>query len=176
LLYECFYYFHIVIERKEMEKMYNIGSDDEDEEDDEDDEGQTALEAALAGDEDGVEEEWVDDEEDVFDEGHEYLEYLAQQASKTRPDDREDDEESEYDDLEEEIYFESPLDDLDPYVIFRDVFTGLQQHNPASYNELTKATTPKQQEFIMNLIQTADANVVKAAAAAAEAAAEAAKA
>ncbi|KAG0315466.1 hypothetical protein BGZ97_008202 [Linnemannia gamsii] len=162
--------------RKEMEKMYNIGSDDEDEEDDEDDEGQTALEAALAGDEDGVEEEWVDDEEDVFDEGHEYLEYLAQQASKTRPDDREDDEESEYDDLEEEIYFESPLDDLDPYVIFRDVFTGLQQHNPASYNELTKATTPKQQEFIMNLIQTADANVVKAAAAAAEAAAEAAKA
>jgi hypothetical protein len=157
-----------MLERKEMEKMYNIGSDDEDEAD-EADEGQTALEAALAGDDDGVEEEWVDDEEDVFDEGHEYLEYLAQQASKSRPSDREEDEESEYDDLEEEIYFESPLDDVDPYVLFRDVFTGLQQHNPASYNELTKATTPEQQEFIMNLIKTAEVNAAKAAADAAQA-------
>ncbi|KAF9115179.1 hypothetical protein BGX27_008657 [Mortierella sp. AM989] len=149
--------------RKDLEKMYNIGSDDED------DEGQTALEAALAGDDDGVEEEWVDDDEDVFDEGNEYLEYLAQQASKSRPADREDDEESEWDELEEEIYFESPLDDLDPYILFRDVFTGLQQHNPASYNELTKATTPEQQEFIMGLIHTAEANAAKAAEAAAEA-------
>lgn len=66
-------------------------------------------------------------------------------------------------------YFESPLEELDPYIIFRDVFTGLQQHNPASYNELTKATTPEQQEFIMNLIKTAEENVVKAAEAAAKA-------
>ncbi|KAG0255719.1 hypothetical protein BG011_004960 [Mortierella polycephala] len=151
--------------RKEMEKMYNIGSDDEDE-DDEDEEGQSALEAALAGDDDGVEEEWVDDEEDVFDEEGEYLELLAQKASKMRPADREDEEESEYDDLEEEIYYESPLEELDPYIIFRDVFTGLQQHNPASYNELTKATTPAQQEFIMNLIKVAEENAAKAAEAA----------
>ncbi|KAF8934669.1 hypothetical protein BGZ52_003629 [Haplosporangium bisporale] len=157
--------------RKEMEKMYNIGSDSEDEDDENDsDPEQSALESALAADEDGVEEEWVDDEEDVFDEGHEYLEYLAQQASKTRPADRDDDEESEYDDLEEEIYFESPLDDLDPYVVFRDVFTGLQHHNPASYAELTKATTPEQQAFIMNLINTAETNQAAAAKAAAEAA------
>ncbi|KAG0308818.1 hypothetical protein BGZ98_006751 [Dissophora globulifera] len=154
--------------RKEIEKLYDIGSDDEDEDDEE---GQTALEAALQGDDDGVEEEWVDDEEDVFDEGHEYLEYLAQQASKSRPSDREDEEESEWDELEEEIYFESPLDEIDPYILFRDVFTGLQQHNPASYNELTKATTPEQQEYIMTLIQTAEANAIKAAeTAAAEAA------
>lgn len=148
--------------------MYNLNSDDED--DEEDDEGLTALEASLQGD-DEVEEEWVDDEEDVFDEGNEYLEYLAQQASKTRPADRDDeDEESEYDELEEEIYYESPLDDLDPYIHFKDVFTGLQQHNPASYNELTKALTPEQQEFIMNLMTTAEQNVAKAAEAAAEAA------
>ncbi|KAF9397483.1 hypothetical protein BGX21_008820, partial [Mortierella sp. AD011] len=151
--------------RRDIEKMYNIGSDDEE------DEGQTALEAALAGDDDGVEEEWVDDEEDVFDEGGEYLEYLAQQASKSRPADRDDDEESEWDDeLEEEIYSESPLDDLDPYILFRDVFTGLQQHIPALYNELTKATTPEQQEFIMGLIRTAEVNTAKAAEAATEAA------
>ncbi|KAF8941533.1 hypothetical protein BGZ58_006936 [Dissophora ornata] len=155
--------------RKEMERMYDIGSDDEDDIED-DDEGQAALEAALARDEDGVEEEWVDDEEDVFDEGHEYLEYLAQQASKSRPADRDEEEESEWDELEEEIYFESPLDNIDPYVLFRDVFTGLQQHNPASYGELTKATTPKQQEYIMTLLQTAETNAAEAAAAAAEAA------
>ncbi|KAF9437361.1 hypothetical protein BGZ76_001078 [Entomortierella beljakovae] len=147
--------------RKDMEKIYNIGSDDED-----DEEGQTALENALAGEEDQVEEEWVDDDEDVYDEGNEYLEYLAQQASKSRPADKDDDDESEYDELEEEIYFESPLDEVDPYILFRDVFTGLQQHNPASYNELTKATTPEQQQFIMGLVATAEANAVKAAEAA----------
>jgi hypothetical protein len=168
--------------RKEMEKMYDIGSDDDDEDDDDeddedsDDEEQSALEAALAADDDDVEEEWVDDEEDVHDEGHEYLEFLAQQASKTRSaaaagesGDEDEEDEDEYEDLEEEIYFQSPLDDLDPYVVFREVFTGLQQHNPASYNELTKATTPEQQEFIMHLLQVAEANAQLAAAVAAAA-------
>ncbi|KAF9907671.1 hypothetical protein EC991_010703 [Linnemannia zychae] len=172
--------------RKEMEKMYNIGSDEDSDEDSDDDESdgesdeeeQNALEAALAGDDD-VEEEWVDDEEDVYDEGHEYLEYLAQQAAKTRTakdttggdeEEEEDDDEEEFNDLEEEIYFESPLDDLDPYIVFREVFTGLQQHNPASYAELTKETTPEQQEYIMSLINVGEVN---AAAAAENAAAEA---
>ncbi|KAF9190108.1 hypothetical protein BGZ50_000457 [Haplosporangium sp. Z 11] len=164
--------------RKEMEKHYNIASDDDDDDDDDDsddddDEGQNALEAALAEDEDSAEEEWVDDDDDVFDEGHDYLEFLAQQrvntqasAAENAEDDGEmaagtggietmgtDDDDDEDDDLEEEIYFESPLDDLDPYVVFHEVFTGLQQHNPASYNELTKATTPQQQEYIMQLLQ-----------------------
>ncbi|KAG0296044.1 hypothetical protein BGZ96_010335 [Linnemannia gamsii] len=173
--------------RKEMEKMYNIGSDDSDDDSDsdsnadddsdEDDEEETnALEAALAGDDD-VEEEWVDDEEDVYDEGHEYLEYLAQQAAKTRAakadgeaeEEEEDDDEEDYDDLEEEIYFESPLDDLDPYIVFREVFTGLQQHNPASYAELTKETTPEQQEYIVQLINVGEVNATAAAENAAEA-------
>ncbi|KAF9896014.1 hypothetical protein BX616_008312, partial [Lobosporangium transversale] len=113
--------------------------------------------------------EWVDDEEDVFDEGHEYIEYLAKQASKNRPADREDDEESLWDELEEELYFESPLDNLDPYILFRDVFTALQQQHPTSYSELTKATTKEQQDFIMHLFQTAEANAIKAAEAAAAA-------
>ncbi|KAG0058926.1 hypothetical protein BGZ90_004701 [Linnemannia elongata] len=178
--------------RKEMEKMYNIGSDDDsdedsdadsnagdDSDDDDDEEEQNALEAALAGDDD-VEEEWVDDEEDVYDEGHEYLEYLAQQASKTRAakaaggdeEEEEEDDEEDFGDLEEEIYFESPLDDLDPYIVFREVFTGLQQHNPASYAELTKETTPEQQEYIIQLINVGEVNATAAAenaAAAAEA-------
>ncbi|KAF9544191.1 hypothetical protein EC957_012332 [Mortierella hygrophila] len=177
--------------RKEMEKLYNIGSDDSDEDsdadsnagddsDDDDEEETNALEAALAGDDD-VEEEWVDDEEDVYDEGHEYLEYLAQQASKTRAvktdgGDEEEEEEENYEDdfgdLEEEIYFESPLDDLDPYIVFREVFTGLQQHNPASYAELTKETTPEQQEYIVQLINVGEVNATAAAEDAAAAAAE----
>ncbi|KAG0319361.1 hypothetical protein BG000_003916 [Podila horticola] len=164
--------------RKEMEKMYNIVSDDDsdddsdsDDDDDEDsDDDEDELEAALAGeDDDDTEEEWVDDEEDVYDEGHEYLEFLAQQAAKRannegEEDEDEDDEEEDFDDLEEEIYFESPLDSLDPYVVFREVFTGLQQHNPASYNELTKATTPAQQEFIMHLLEVGELNAAAAAA------------
>lgn len=149
-----------------MERTYNVASDDEDEGDE--DETQTGSEAVLADTVGGVEEEWVDDEEDVFDEGSEYIEYLALQAAKSRPADREEDEESEWD-LEEEIYSESPLDDIDPYIHFRDVFKGLQQHNPESYSELTKALTTDQQAYILTLMVTADANAEKAAAAAAEA-------
>ncbi|KAG0224632.1 armadillo-type protein [Mortierella sp. GBAus27b] len=142
--------------RKDLERMYNIGSDDEDEADEDDDQ-------AGEGEAD-VEEEWVDDGEDVFDEGSEYIEYLALQASRNRPADRDEEEEDLYeDDLEEEVYFESPLDDIDPYIHFRDVFKGLQQHNPESYNELTKALTAEQQAFIMTLVVTADANAKKAA-------------
>ncbi|KAF9960423.1 hypothetical protein BGZ65_012328 [Modicella reniformis] len=152
--------------RKEMETMYNIDSDGEDE-GNEVGEGHNALEAGQAGETDVVEEEWVDDEEDVVDEDSEYIEYLAQQASRSRPTDRDDDEESEWDGLEEEIYFESPLDNVDPYILFRDVFTGLKQHNPISYNELTKALTPEHQAYILTLLSTADANAAKALEAAA---------
>ncbi|KAF9202388.1 hypothetical protein BGZ49_007438 [Haplosporangium sp. Z 27] len=166
--------------RKEMEREYNIVSDDEDEEDDDDYVGgDDEEEEDDDEDEEDEEEEWVDDEEDVYDEGHDYLEFLAQQASKTQTakagdeDDEDEDDEDEDEDLQEEIYFESPLDDLDPYVVFREVFTGLQQHNPVSYNELTKATTPEQQEFILHLLQAGEINAAAAAAAAAEANAEA---
>ncbi|KAF9586050.1 hypothetical protein BGW38_010110 [Lunasporangiospora selenospora] len=174
--------------RKEMQKMYNIESDDDDDEDsddsdgenDDDDDDDEALRAALEEDDEEPEEEWVDDDEDVYDEGHEYLEFLAQQASKAGVvavdqasggeqkegsannfsiEEEDDGDDEDY--LEEEIYFESPLDDLDPYVVFRDVFVGLKQHNPASYNELTKATTPQQQEFIMQLIQIAEVNAAE---------------
>ncbi|KAG9323012.1 hypothetical protein KVV02_008080 [Mortierella alpina] len=173
--------------RKEMEKMYNIAADDDEDDSEDDEDYQDSGDDSDEDDDEEVEEEWVDDEEDVFDEGHEYLEFLAQEAAKGRikaaasgEGEAEvggegvavsDDDDDEQDDLEEEIYFESPLDELDPYVVFREVFTGLQQHNPASYNELTKATTPEQQEFIVHLLQVAEVNA--AAAAAAEAAAEA---
>jgi hypothetical protein len=168
-----------------MERRFNIVSDDDEEEDDDDDddddddeEGQKALEAALAADESEVEEEWVDDDEDVYDEGHEYLEFLAREAAKKNAalggeinaggeggdeDGDEDEDEEDDDDLEEEIYFESPLDELDPYIVFREVFTGLQQHNPASYNELTKATRPEQREFIMHLLHVGEVNAIAAA-------------
>ncbi|KAF9433333.1 hypothetical protein BGZ76_009597 [Entomortierella beljakovae] len=156
--------------RKEMEKMYNIVSDDDDEDDDDDYVGGDDDDDDEDDDEEEAEEEeWVDDEEDVYDEGHEYLEFLAQQAAKVKAvgggDDEDDDDDEDDEDLEEEIYFESPLDDLDPYIVFREIFTGLQQHNPASYNELTKATTPEQQEFILQLLQIGEVNAAAAAAA-----------
>ncbi|KAG0306184.1 hypothetical protein BGZ98_002842 [Dissophora globulifera] len=175
--------------RKEMEKMYNIGSDDDDDEDDDYEDNADDDEEVTSDEDEEVEEEWVDDDEDVYDEGHEYLEFLAQQAAKKRgagtdndyedndnddgdDDNDDDDDEEEEEDLEESIYFESPLDELDPYIVFREVFTGLQQHNPGSYHELTKAMTTEQQEFVMNLMQIAEANAAAAAAVeAAEAAA-----
>ncbi|KAG0343672.1 hypothetical protein BG004_005100 [Podila humilis] len=159
--------------RKQMEKLYNIISDDSDDDSDSEADSDYDEEKALAEDDDDgdddeeEEEDWIEDDEDVHDEGQEYLEFLAKQAAiraeangddgedAEDDDENEDDgsEESDVEDLEEEIYFESPLDTLDPYIVFREVFLSLQQHSPASYAELTKSLTPDQQEFIAHLLE-----------------------
>lgn len=62
-------------------------------------------------------------DEDVHDEDNEYLEFLSQQAAAQANDGSElDDEEDE---IEEEILFESPLDEIDPYIEFEQVFKGM---------------------------------------------------
>ena len=61
------------------------------------------------------------DDEDVHDENSEYLEYLASQAAAHAHDADGD----EYDDdVQEEVLFESPLDEIDPYIRFSDCFRG----------------------------------------------------
>jgi hypothetical protein len=58
----------------------------------------------------------------VQDEDTEYLEYLAQQAANQNADESDAVEDDE--DIPEEILFESPLDEIDPYICFEQVFRG----------------------------------------------------
>jgi hypothetical protein len=100
----------MLIDRKEMEKFYGDGIEDEDE-----------FGEPITGsnfEEDEIED--AGDDEDVHDEDAEYLEYLASQAAAHA-----DDGEEDYDDdVQEEVLFESPLDEIDPYIRFGDSFRG----------------------------------------------------
>ena len=91
-----------------MEKLYGDGFDEDDFD------GESGIEESVDD-----EEEDNGDEDVVDDEDNEYLEYLAQQAANHSS-------ESEFDDfdeeIEEELLFESPLDEIDPYIRFGDVF------------------------------------------------------
>ncbi|KAI9277967.1 armadillo-type protein [Umbelopsis sp. AD052] len=130
--------------RQDMEKFYGDGIDDEDEFGD-----------PISGA--NFEEDELDDagdDEDVHDENSEYLEYLASQAAAHAHD--ADGDEFD-DDVQEEVLFESPLDEIDPYIRFSDCFRGLQQHNATSYSLLTKDLDVDQQSLIMTILANADA-------------------
>jgi hypothetical protein len=94
-------------------------------------------------------------DEDVPDQDAEYLEYLANQAASHNGGES-DFEDFDEEEIEEEILFESPLDEIDPYVRFEEVFRGLQQSNTASYTLLTKDLTAEQQTQIMNVLNAAE--------------------
>lgn len=122
-------------------------------------------------------------DDDVQDEDTEYLEYLAQQAANQSNEntDADDDEEDE---IAEEILFESPLDEIDPYVCFEQVFRGksgtsaflsvlqilitnpshfffyldMQQNNPEFYAHLTKDLNADEQNNIMSVLTVAEQN------------------
>ena len=58
------------------------------------------------------------------DEDAEYLEFLAQQANGAASQATDDEEEEE--EIGEEILFESPLDNVDPYITFAHAFKSKQ--------------------------------------------------
>ncbi|KAI8335415.1 armadillo-type protein [Chlamydoabsidia padenii] len=129
--------------RESLEKLYGDGFDGEDLYNDDFD---------GSGDEDDLED--IGDE-DVPDQDNEYLEYLANQASLHANDD--DEEYDEYEEeIEEEILFESPLDEINPYIRFEQVFRTMQQSNPASYTLLTKDLDADQQNLIMTVLSNAE--------------------
>ncbi|KAI9216203.1 armadillo-type protein [Blastocladiella britannica] len=112
----------------------------------------------------GADDGWEDDDNELL--------TLAHEGRVAGGDD--DDDESSYDDdeeLPEELYFESPLDDIDPYIAFASVFTEIQASNPALYHGLTAGASADAQKAIMEAMQKATENQAKAHAAAAAAAA-----
>ncbi|KAI9304897.1 armadillo-type protein [Cunninghamella echinulata] len=129
--------------REKLEQLYGEFDDDD------------LLHDELDGslDEEEVED---NDDEDVPDQENEYLEYLAQQAALHANDDDEEEYDEYEEEIEEEILFESPLDEINPYVRFEQVFRNLQQNHLASYTLLTKDLDADQQNLIMSVLKTAE--------------------
>ncbi|KKY22710.1 putative nonsense-mediated mrna decay protein [Phaeomoniella chlamydospora] len=111
----------------------------------------------------GADVEWTGEEEtaeegDVKDESAAYLEFLNKEAQKfgQLADDDDDD------DLDEDSLLESPLDKIEPYLLFRDSLLRLQQEQPPLYNDLTKVLTPDDQQILQGVIVEAENRAVQA--------------
>ncbi|KAI9850340.1 MAG: hypothetical protein M1830_007032, partial [Pleopsidium flavum] len=140
------------------------------------------------GDDDEEEEEWEADTEwnndgeeaegDVKDESSAYLEFLNEevceeeismlsvsshtsQAQKFGTVSDDDD-----DELEEESLLETPLDQVEPYGLFKDTLMKLQQEQPQLYESLTKILNPEEQQIVQSVVHQAEANAMATVAAA----------
>ncbi|KDN33664.1 hypothetical protein RSAG8_13239, partial [Rhizoctonia solani AG-8 WAC10335] len=67
-----------------------------------------------------------------------------------------DDEDSDDDEIEEELGFESPLNDVDPYVAFKYALTALQMVNAPVYQAATTSLTPEQTTALMEHMARAE--------------------
>ncbi|KAF8746692.1 ARM repeat-containing protein, partial [Rhizoctonia solani] len=102
--------------------------------------------------------------EDVQDEENAYLERLTEESERLRAklakdEDSDEDEESDDDDddVEEELGFESPLNDVDPYIAFKYALTALQTANAPVYQAATTSLTPEQATALMEHMARAEA-------------------
>lgn len=109
--------------------------------------------------EDSYETEEGDEDGDVAGEDNEYLEFLAQEAAKLNgeapadgADGWEDTDDGEDEGLEEELLFETPLDQIDPYIRVRELLETLEAQKPQVYSALTSQVTPEQRQILADAV------------------------
>lgn len=87
---------------------------------------------------------------DIKDESQAYLDFLSEEAKKFGAL-AEDDDDSV---MDEDNFFESPLDKFDPYGAFRNSMTMLQQQQPQLYDSLTNVLEQNDKDFLQRTLQT----------------------
>ncbi|KAK0355712.1 Nonsense-mediated mRNA decay protein 5 [Friedmanniomyces endolithicus] len=131
-------------EEAQREEDFGLGGDyEEDEEEDE----------AEWEHEDWQQEESEAETTDVKDESTAYLDFLSQQAAKFNSAVGEDEADDE---LEEESLLETPLDQMEPYGLFKTALHSLSQQDPTLYAQLTATLGPEEQQVIKGAIEKAD--------------------
>jgi len=131
-------------DRRRLEILLEEGSDD-----DEEPEDQTLN---LA-----------EDDEDVWDEDSAYMEMLAREGARLREKsegngnaNEEDEEEDEDEDIDEELGYISPLENINPYVSFKQALTTFQMQNAPSYQAATTALDIELQTLLMEVMRIAE--------------------
>ncbi|EUC54354.1 importin, putative, partial [Rhizoctonia solani AG-3 Rhs1AP] len=106
----------------------------------------------------------ADDDEDVQDEEAIYLARITEESEKLRAkiakaevSDDEEESDDEDEEVEEELGFESPLNDIDLYVSFKYALTALQMVNAPVYQLATTSLTPEQKTALMEHMGRAEA-------------------
>lgn len=142
-------------ERKELERMYGAGDSSDDDDDEEDD------------DEYEDEDELVDDDQDVPEDGDdaEYLQYLNQRSNELQQYQNyvAEEEDDWMDEMSEELFFESPLDKVNVYALFRDTMAQISSANAEVYKFLTSSFTQADNELANIIVSKASAEPSPAA-------------
>ncbi|KAI9004065.1 putative nonsense-mediated mRNA decay protein [Gaertneriomyces semiglobifer] len=113
---------------------------------------------------DSDEDDIIENDGDVLDEEDQYLEMLVNKAAESRPtngvweedgneDDDDDDDDWDVDELEEDIFYETPLDEVDPYREFALTVQALLTR-PDTSSIMRQAVTPDDQAAIERIIAT----------------------
>ncbi|KIK08065.1 hypothetical protein K443DRAFT_672947 [Laccaria amethystina LaAM-08-1] len=103
-----------------------------------------------------------DDDDDIWDQDSAYLEMLAREGERLRTGagqavDGSDEEDSDDDDeLEEDLGYLTPLDNVDPYVSFKQALTTFQMQNAPGYQAATTALDVDQQTLLMEVMRIAE--------------------
>ncbi|KAJ2454378.1 Nonsense-mediated mRNA decay protein 5, partial [Coemansia sp. RSA 2424] len=144
--------------REALQRMYEGGSDDDDIDNEFEWDGNEDEDFDIGDDEDG----------DVDDLENEYLQHLASKASKAMGGDghadidgsleSDDDDDDEFDDepLEEEYSLDTPLDNIDAYLVLQDRLTEMQALNAGTYNAIIQSLSAESGQFLRSLIDEAD--------------------
>jgi len=130
-------------EEAQREDEFGLSGDYDDDDEDEDEEWEG--------------EDWENEETeetaDVKDESTAYLDFLSQQAQKFNAAVGQDEGDDE---LEEESLLETPLDQMEPYGLFKSTLSAMSQQQPQLYNNLTSALGPEEQQVIKAALDQAD--------------------
>jgi len=97
--------------------------------------------------------EETEESSDIKDESTAYLDFLSQQASKYNATIGEGEEDDE---LEEESLLETPLDQMEPYGLFKQTLHDMSQAQPQLYAQLTGMLGPEEQQVIKAAVEQAD--------------------
>jgi len=128
-------------------------------------EDRKALEMELQEDSDDDEEtalNLAETDDDVWDDDSAYMELLAEQSARLREraENREtngDDDESDDDaQIEEELGFISPIDNVNPYTSFKQALTTFQMQNSLGYQASTTVLDIEQQAMLMEVMRIAE--------------------
>ncbi|KJA23271.1 hypothetical protein HYPSUDRAFT_40079 [Hypholoma sublateritium FD-334 SS-4] len=111
----------------------------------------------------------AEDDEDVWDEDSAYMEMLAREGARLREksetDTNEEEEEDSEDeeDIDEELGYISPLENVNPYVSFKQALTTFQMQNSPSYQAATTVLDIEAQTLLMEVMRIAEQETIQVA-------------
>lgn len=108
---------------------------------------------------DGDDGDWGEDDEVEGGDGAssaEYVDFLAEEAAKLNNPDVYGHLDYDDEDLEEDVFTETPLDKVNTFVVFKDAFTALSQSNPQRYQVVTSAFTDREKKIVEQTVELAN--------------------